>query len=80
MNKYIFVWSKCPLKALKSIQKAYKPFFQNLDILHTTDYRVISSVGSEHYLDRVGVTGSNPVSPTKKYTLIILLFLLNLDW
>ena len=26
--------------------------------------RVISSVGSEHYLDRVGVTGSNPVSPT----------------
>ena len=32
---------------------------------------MISSVGSEHYLDRVGVTGSNPVSPTKKYTLII---------
>ncbi len=26
--------------------------------------RVISSVGSEHYLDRVGVTGSNPVSLT----------------
>ena len=25
---------------------------------------MISSVGSEHYLDRVGVTGSNPVSPT----------------
>tara|TARA_Y200000002_G_scaffold61133_1_gene46383 strand:+ start:465 stop:974 length:510 start_codon:yes stop_codon:yes gene_type:complete len=25
---------------------------------------VISSVGLEHYLDRVGVTGSNPVSPT----------------
>ena len=24
----------------------------------------ISSVGLEHYLDRVGVTGSNPVSPT----------------
>ena len=30
MNKYIFVWSKCPLKALKSIQKAYKPFFSEL--------------------------------------------------
>lgn len=27
--------------------------------------RVISSVGLEHYLDRVGVTGSNPVLPTK---------------
>lgn len=26
--------------------------------------RVISSVGLEHYLDRVGVTGSNPVLPT----------------
>ena len=25
---------------------------------------MISSVGVEHYLDRVGVTGSNPVSPT----------------
>ena len=25
---------------------------------------VISSVGLEHYLDRVGVTGSNPVLPT----------------
>ncbi len=24
----------------------------------------ISSAGSEHYLDKVGVTGSNPVSPT----------------
>ena len=32
---------------------------------------MISSVGSEHYLDRVGVTGSNPVSPTKKYTLLM---------
>lgn len=27
--------------------------------------RVISSAGSEHYLDKVGVTGSNPVLPTK---------------
>ena len=27
--------------------------------------RVVSSVGLEHYLDRVGVTGSNPVQPTK---------------
>ena len=27
---------------------------------------MISSVGLEHYLDRVGVTGSNPVSPTIK--------------
>jgi hypothetical protein len=29
--------------------------------------RVISSAGSEHYLDKVGVTGSNPVSPTKRH-------------
>ena len=27
---------------------------------------VVSSVGLEHYLDRVGVTGSNPVQPTKQ--------------
>ena len=27
---------------------------------------MISSVGSEHCLDRAGVTGSNPVSPTNK--------------
>ena len=27
---------------------------------------MISSVGSEHCLDRAGVTGSNPVSPTSK--------------
>lgn len=34
------------------------------DILITI--RVVSSVGLEHYLDRVGVTGSNPVQPTKE--------------
>ena len=28
--------------------------------------RVVSSVGLEHYLDRVGVTGSNPVQPTEE--------------
>ena len=38
--------------------------------------RVISSVGSEHYLDRVGVTGSNPVSPTKIMKKIILILVL----
>lgn len=27
-------------------------------------FRAVSSVGLEHYLDRVGVTGSNPVQPT----------------
>jgi hypothetical protein len=31
---------------------------------------VISSVGLEHYLDRVGVTGSNPVLLTEKEKLI----------
>lgn len=27
--------------------------------------RAISSAGSEHYLDKVGVAGSNPALPTK---------------
>ncbi len=29
-----------------------------------TKIRGISSVGLEHYLDRVGVIGSNPICPT----------------
>jgi hypothetical protein len=29
--------------------------------------RVVSSVGLEHYLDRVGATGSNPVQPTAPF-------------
>ena len=49
---------------------------------------MISSVGLEHYLDRVGVTGSNPVSPTmtKKIfltpiiTLGIIFVVLGLRW
>ena len=49
---------------------------------------MISSVGLEHYLDRVGVTGSNPVSPTmtKKIfltpiiTLGIIFIVLGLRW
>ena len=49
---------------------------------------MISSVGLEHYLDRVGVTGSNPVSPTmtKKLfltpiiTLGIIFIILGLRW
>ena len=49
---------------------------------------MISSVGLEHYLDRVGVTGSNPVSPTmtKKIfltpiiTLGIIFLFLGLRW
>ena len=49
---------------------------------------MISSVGLEHYLDRVGVTGSNPVSPTmiKKMfltpiiTLGVIFVVLGLRW
>ncbi len=49
---------------------------------------MISSVGLEHYLDRVGVTGSNPVSPTmtKKIFLIpivtlgIIFIILGFRW
>jgi hypothetical protein len=36
----------------------------NKIIIFTAILRVVSSVGSEHYLDRVGVTGSIPVQPT----------------
>ena len=37
------------------------------NILHLPPIRrAVSSVGLEHYLDRVGVTGSNPVQPTKR--------------
>src|SRR5690606_14762357 len=32
--------------------------------LFLQQHREISSVGSEHYLDKVGVTGSSPVFPT----------------
>ena len=40
---------------------------------------MISSVGLEHYLDRVGVTGSNPVSPTmiKKTKYLLFFFFLS---
>ena len=49
---------------------------------------MISSVGLEHYLDRVGVTGSNPVSPTMRkkiflipiITLGIIFIFLGLRW
>ena len=49
---------------------------------------MISSVGLEHYLDRVGVTGSNPVSPTmiKNFFLIpiitlgVIFVVLGLRW
>jgi hypothetical protein len=34
-------------------------------VLHLQHVRAFSSVGLEHYLDRVGVTGSNPVMPTE---------------
>ena len=35
--------------------------------------RVFSSVGLERYLDRVEVTGSNPVTPTKQNKLILII-------
>ena len=39
----------------------------NINKIHKFIFkRVINSVGSECYLDRVEVTGSNPVWPTKK--------------
>ncbi len=35
-----------------------------IKLLFLPTVRVVSSVGLEHYLDRVGVTGSTPVQPT----------------
>ena len=65
---------------LTQMQRVQKYFshseFSNLDELFTNRernqkiyifvarIRAVSSVGLEHYLDRVGVTGSNPVQPT----------------
>ena len=40
--------------------------FENQNLQFLLILRVVSSVGLEHYLDRVGVTGSNPVQPTFK--------------
>ena len=40
--------------------------FENQNLQFLLILRVVSSVGLEHYLDRVGVTGSNPVQPTLK--------------
>jgi hypothetical protein len=39
--------------------------------------RAISSVGSEHYVDNVGVVGSNPILPTFLHrTIIVLVFII----
>ena len=46
----------------------------------TLEIRVISSAGSEHYLDKVGVTGSNPVSPTRKVSFWKLFFFMFLRY
>ncbi len=37
--------------------------------------RVVSSVGSEHRLDRAGVTGSSPVQRTRLIAKLLLLFI-----
>jgi hypothetical protein len=48
----------------------YRQYFRLKFIFVTSDAaemqfsRAISSAGLEHYLDKVGVTGSNPVLPT----------------
>jgi hypothetical protein len=41
-------------------------FFRSYLILLYFATGAVSSVGLEHYLDRVGVTGSNPVQRTKR--------------
>ena len=58
-------------------QLPHNCFFLNSEFLFQPDHHlkfctnfattwVVSSVGLEHYLDRVGVTGSNPVQPTNQ--------------
>ena len=43
-------------------------------MLKTTIFNIrnVSSVGLEHYFDRVGVTGSSPVQSTRKITIMPL--------
>lgn len=56
------------------LRPIYRPLiFRDIVFFRHTAYicrhlaRVVSSVGLEHYLDRVGATGSNPVQPTIKH-------------
>ena len=42
------------------------------DFINLANHRVISSVGLEHYLDRVGVGSSNLPSPTLKHNKVSL--------
>src|SRR5690606_27796146 len=53
-----------PTSSSRTCGNIFLTTFCFLLILPRRAFGVISSVGSEHYLDRVGVTGSNPVSPT----------------
>ena len=60
------------MKNLRGIKETPEVSFGNLFAIWTwileicagTDVRTASSVGLEHYFDRVGVTGSNPVQST----------------
>ena len=42
-----------------------------IKLLFLPQIRVVSSVGLEHYLDRVGVTGSTQYNPQKKAQTVI---------
>lgn len=61
LNLFNFVFSQ-QYKILQTFEGSAGKLLNNC--LSKMIYRVISSVGLEHYLDRVGVTGSNPVLPT----------------
>ena len=47
-------------------------YCDNFILIFAVYFWAISSVGLEHYLDRVGVTGSNPVLPTKAESISFL--------
>ncbi len=48
-------------------------------LLQRSKVRALSSAGSEHLPYKQGVTGSNPVSPTKSLTLLRLFFIFLTD-
>ena len=59
----------------KKGKKLHKRLQISFVVVSLLPLRSISSAGSEHHVDNVGVTGSNPVSTTKKTLLSGSVFL-----
>ena len=56
----------CQPAQIKSVNNpAFRPLTldESIRTAYLSDYRALSSVGLEHQLDKLGVTGSSPVAP-----------------